>query len=309
MLKKLSAVSLALAAGLAFGTAQADLFTFDPTGTAGAGGDINNVALIDQAPGNVLSLGGGAGLVVGSTVTNLYQANLSVLQDADGANLFSNGGGGNFFTFAAGFDEVVTSCNPGVIGGCSVATFALAPGATTNFAFMYASDALGNNLAGTGFTTGDEILSATILELSGVTSVTALGGGNLDQFGANNHPGITTVRSDGSANLTLRVDSVDANYFPDLLSGSIITFSFINSSLITPFAQTNPSRLFSSDGVTNGDVVPAIGPVNGLSGPDFQFQADANQSFVFVRVPEPGTLALLGIALAAVGGFARRRSA
>src|SRR5437899_2793001 len=123
----------------------------------------------------------------------------------------------------------------------------------------------------------------------------------------NQYPGITTVTSSGAANLTLQVDTVNAGYFPDLLAGGFITVSLTNTSNITPFGQVNPSAQFSINGIANGGTPNNIGTINGLTGPNFQFQADANSSFQRT-VPEPGTLTLLGLALAGMGGFFRRRS-
>jgi hypothetical protein len=45
--------------------------------------------------------------------------------------------------------------------------------------------------------------------------------------------------------------------------------------------------------------------VNGSSGPNFIFQADGNQSFS--TVPEPASLALIGLGLSFMGFFGRSR--
>jgi hypothetical protein len=69
-----------------------------------------------------------------------------------------------------------------------------------------------------------------------------------------------------------------------------------NSSLVTPFSQVTPSALFT--GLPGGgapSVIPNIGTINGLNGPDFQFQADSN--FSLTPVPEPASIiqASLGV--------------
>jgi hypothetical protein len=78
-----------------------------------------------------------------------------------------------------------------------------------------------------------------------------------------------------------------------------------NTSNITPFGQVNPSSQFSINGIANGGTPNNIGAINGIIGPNFQFQADANSSFTRQAIPEPGTLALLGAVC--MGAFLRRR--
>src|SRR5262245_11540259 len=117
--KTVLATSVALGMGMA-GAAQADLFQFNPTGGGAGAGVINNVATIDEAPGNSLgqagsvSVPGGGPLTPGTTIMALYQANLTAMLGAASNVLFANGTGGNFFTFVAGFNETVTtSTQPG----------------------------------------------------------------------------------------------------------------------------------------------------------------------------------------------------
>jgi len=52
-----------------------------------------------------------------------------------------------------------------------------------------------------------------------------------------------------------------------------------------------------------------LGDVNGLDGPDFIFQADANQSFDLIAIPEPVTASLSLLGLGALGMAIRRRRA
>jgi hypothetical protein len=45
-------------------------------------------------------------------------------------------------------------------------------------------------------------------------------------------------------------------------------------------------------------VVPNLGTINGVNGPDFQFQADSNLSFVSASsIPEPASVILASIGL------------
>src|SRR5437667_172282 len=88
-----------------------NIVTFDPTGTAGPGGDIT-IDRLDQAPGNAIALGASANSAVGTNFRLLYQSNLGTAQLAN-VNVYSNGGLGHFFTFVAGFGETVTQSSGG----------------------------------------------------------------------------------------------------------------------------------------------------------------------------------------------------
>lgn len=338
--KSILTACVALALGLAGGAAHAlplpagIPFAFDPTGSgsltgggacttdpsAPAGSGCSLSTTIDEAPGNLLAVNS-TPLAPGGTFTALYQANLSAIQDANQFNVFSNGGSSKFFTFAATIPEVVS----GVTLNATTASATFALGAGSSLFQMYATTTLGDPLAGTGFTSATPILSATATSLSSsfafdTTSSTACptpfaipGGptiftGPLDQVGTNNYPAINTGCGTGSTDLTLMVTSANAGYFPNLLSGTTFVFHFTNTSQVDPFLQVNPSALFTNI-LTSLTHATNVGTLNGISGPDFIFQADANGSFTRVsRVPEPASLALLGLGLSAMALVSRRRS-
>lgn len=293
---------------------QAELFTFDPTG-GGAG--ITNLALIDQAPGSALAQGGVTAInnfLAGSGNTNFtlhYQANLSAIQFADTSIGFANGTGGNFFSFVAGFGETVVGASPFP----GTATFAFDAANPVNFFNMYASNAIADNLNGTGFVNGAPILTAHVIAVptSNFQVSSAVGtSSNLDQSpNGDQWAGQQTVTGGGSSDITLVIDSVNSGYFPSLTPASTVTISFFNNSQVDPFRQVDPSQCFNTDGSVCGggggiNVLGTLGAVNGAntSGPNIVFQADGNQSFA---VPEPASLALIGLGLSLMGIFGKSR--
>ena len=327
---KKHAIGAAVAMALSL-SAQADLIIFDPTGTAGAAGNIANVQTFDYAPGNALAIGVNSttGLTAGTNFTLLYQANLGIVLNNLGATVYDSGvGATTFFTAVAGFGETVGTC----IGSpCGLALFTFNAASTTNFFKIYQVTTAANNLAGTGFTSSTLILSGRVIA-DGYGSnflVTSLNAGNLDQSGAligippsnDNYPGIDTIGGIGGTALTIQIDSVDALYFPDLVAGAFLNFSPFNTTQVLPFLQTDPSDCFNVTGTLAGECLTNnnIGTVNGLpigaigggGGLDVQFQADSNSSFGRRAVPEPATLAVMGMGLLWLGaaGRARRKNA
>ena len=311
--------ALLVVAGLAsaFGAHASTNIIFDPTGTPGPAGDLV-VGAFDQSPGNALAIGASAGSVVGTSFNLTYQANLGSLINPNGQAFFLNGTGGNYFTFVAGFNEVIISNS---INASGVGTLQFGFGASnsnipsaTNFFYMYATTTPGTDLTGVGFVplNSTPILTGHFVATNYVSAFTANGLGAtptpLDGFGGiNNYVGTSTIIGAGSTVATLVIDGFNVNYFPSLVVGA--TSSLINTSQNLAFNQTDPAALMTLDGV--GATTPgvgSVGPINGISGRNTIFQADANQSFNVAAVPEPLPAALIGLGLVALG-LARRRKA
>lgn len=331
-MKRVSQLLSAIALALPLAAQASVAFQFNPDGIAGGIATIN-IDILDWAPGNALAVTGNpaGGLVTGSTTQLLYQANLGITKLA-GVTNYASGLSGPTFTVVAGFQELAT------VAGNN-AQFALtgavgpAPSAT-NFFYIYQS--FGNDLAGTGFVGASPIMSGYV---SGVNSSnftytdftanplgctggpgtglsgTLIGGSlcqtKLDGFNSNDWVGTDTMVGSGSTDLLLTITSVNSAYFPDLTPGSVLTTGLINTSQVDPFNQADPSQAFSTNGTVGANHATDLGTINGFNTSaadrDFIFQADANMSLERA-VPEPGALALVGLALVGVGAASRRRS-
>jgi hypothetical protein len=291
---------------------------FDPSGTAGASGDVL-IDTLDPTVGNALAQNATIFNQNGDQLTVLFQANLGIASLL-GDQKFQNGGlgyaddlggihGPAFVTFAAGFTE--TAHTP--IG--NTVESELNPAGPVNFFNIYVSTtAQGNNLTGSCFVCGTLALSGSFVldpRVSNVSDFTINGGGvgtPLDGAGVNNYGGTSTLTGQGSFNTAIRINTVNSLYFPDITPGTVLTFILASSQELLNYQTVNPSACFSSNGIADCNVagVASVGALNLVSGPNSMFQTDASLAFAAAPVPEPATLTLLGLGVLAGARRARK---
>lgn len=307
--------SVALAVG---GSVNAVDVPWDPDGTGplqfqGLNGTtaLGLLSGLDWAEGNALAVNS-VPLTIGAQWTVHYQAKLSKFSLPLGVNETNFNANGNIataqtisgvspnfeWTVNARFVERVVA----IVG--TTAFFEVVDDPSNYLKVFYDSTPDANNAAGTGFTDGQEILSASIV-IQDNSAFTVNGSGVLDTAPATGN----SVHGSGSFNVQARIDTWDDNFLKlsaiALPAGGFVT-TLQTSTLELPFGPADPAAQLQQVG--GPAVVPNTGLVNGVNGPDFLFEADGNQVFDFnIGVPEPAT-ALMGLMGLAGLAFRRQRN-
>jgi hypothetical protein len=318
MKKSLIAASFIAGAGLLSTTAYGFVSTpilFDIDGSGGNPAVL--IDLFDWSPDNAISVNS-IGVQDGSSKQLLAQASLQAFSytPPGGSKINYLPTSGTEFTFQLEVWEFASGI------GTGSAAFTLDPSKPTSFEIFYDTTKDAAPLPGTGYGDGISILSGTIVGLTGTFQsftdllIAAFPPVNFDQSGTNNYPNVITDQGNGSTTVDIDVSTYDSNFFKSNIKSLAVDINLTTNAAL-PFIQVDPSASVVGHTANLGTAITGgtyDGKIwNGLDtcgttasdNCDFQFQTDASNSFQ--TVPEPGSLALLGVGLSMVGWVSRRR--
>ena len=325
MKKLLIGATVAMALGSSAVAQAASTILFDPTGAGGAGIAVDS---FDWLPGNALAIGAFSTPPVGGSVTFELRAQgrLGSFVAPGGTPVAPPAGE---FTFQTRFFETAIG-----IGTAATSFSAGAQPLTSLFTIYFDAAADSNPVTGAGYGNGTPILSGTLRSAIGgfvdnTSLFSFLGAANpfpialLDQLNIDNQGGTLTRQGNGATSITIDATSQHSGFFRSNVTGLLVDLQDTTFNSV-PFAQTDPSDAIF--GVVPNYSRTATGRVNGgdpagscaLGGQteggvntarcDLHLQTDATTSFNPSVVPEPGTLALLGLGLLAASGVRRRKA-
>lgn len=328
----------ALATALGFSGASSAAILFDVNGDTKPGG-VTFTTLFDWFPDNALF--DAAVPIPSSPATVDFDLRIqAALGSLGGTTATLDPGAEVTFQAIVPMTATITS----TVGGVSFAIDAVRAGGIFN---MYYGDTgpggLGttgglfhNDITGLGYGDGRHIMHGLILpSLAGEFGTITLGGtvvGLLDQFGADNQGGVTTVAvsgnlptlrieidpDPGSSNPDVVATGFDSSFFPTDLFGNTVDVPDdgdpttsdhdleLSSDNLAPFKQANPSDKIVGAAPVYGNGINDNSCGAGPSPCDLHTEADARSPFrANQRLPEPATTALLGLGLVGLGGLGR----
>jgi hypothetical protein len=300
----MTGVLLAVGGQVLAPTAQADVIRLSLDGNPA---DAQQVASIPSFFGNAVAIGA-APQTLNTPFQVLYQGIIPAFLGPN--NNLITPPANTQFTAVLAFREQITAITPGPNGPSFTFGFV---GGGTNYLQIYANTnpaTFANNSTGMNFQAGTLILSGTVNPAAQFAANGFVGNFQVgtpatapfDQFDSPVPPkfsGTLTTQGGGQSFLGATVTSFNPNWF--VAPPAIATLAF-QTGTADPFKDLSPSQLFAqSTNPANPLYNPTLGPINGFGSPppatptDVQFEAQS--AVTFGVVPEPTSLALLGIGL------------